>query len=267
MLDYLKRIQRNADYCGALGAPGPSAESLLRSGNQSERPEPEPTSEPEPTPAPTPAPVQASPQKKGHFVSFSANPSHSKTLSLCASSSPPHEKAPQALLEKPNSDSKRPREAPRSLQSQSYVCEKIGENRYVYRLSSRLKSQVSKGFSRQSQSQSQSLTEGLVPREAESESKTAVVNLSRQLQNASELGEPPSNSRSREFTEPGPPLESRATTEVSLLGRSAALEPNPREARTAGPGKEAELLRLREENTRLGLENRELASVNQVGLD
>jgi hypothetical protein len=238
VLNYMKAVQKNSDYCQKLKI------------NQN-------TKENEPIPSIIRQsfnnfPVQRSEKIMGSPVQ---NKFHSKTGSVYLNKTPKREIFTKAISEQHYSDSKLKKEIPKSLRQNSYIKEKIGENRYIYRLSGRVGKQST--LESMYEKPKEHSIEHLQKVEEE---KT--VNLSKELvlKSISQITGTVENHKTIE-TEKGhnePMIVKKQSQRDLSLKRQ--IEDNQININI----KEEEILRLKQENNRLNLKNKELTSMNEV---
>lgn len=230
VLEYMKEVQRNSDYCRDLGALKATEESQLESERLASQKSVKNIIE----------------RKKANFVSFYANQSHLRSESVQVNSTPTEREKQEKLREQPNSDSKsKPRKDPLdSFRKYSHVREKIGENKYIYRLARKVETQPSQT------SPGDLAEEGA---KLESEGEMDLMEQPEKLEMKSVLHETEQNSR----FEQGSPSE---TVHREQMGQKM------QDAHAKLERKEEEIERLKEENKKLQLANREMGSENQVRL-
>lgn len=231
VLEYMKEIQRNSDYCRDLGRLKPTEESPIESARVASQK----------------SDMRILEKKKQNFVSFSANPSDPRTESVQVNSSHRKLESEDREFQTSQSASKPRKETSESVRQYTHVKEKIGENRYIYRLSSRARSQTSDTIPEISKKKER---ENL---EREVDKVVASVSREMETKTISEMTEPNS--------------QSRVHGTFSLTGQHEILQEKVQEAKATLDQREEEILRLKEKNEKLTLESRELRSINQVGLD
>jgi hypothetical protein len=162
----------------------------------------------------------------------------------------------KAVSEQHYSDSKLKREIPKSLRKNSYIKEKIGENKYIYRLSGQL-GRPSTLETMHEEPKEQSL-ENL--QRVEEEEKTVNISKELVLKSISQI----TGTRERHASIN---TENENRDGISIKKHSyriSSINKQFEDLKVDMQEKEEEILNLKKENNRLDLKNKELSSMNEV---